>query len=127
MKKLADRLIGRQVITMGFSLFGQDLDFRASCSRGVISSSPRAGGSTVSMLQTTCCVQSGASGGPIIDCATGHMLGLVVSNVLSSPNGLYPRFNMAVPSTLLKPALLRYFQTQGFFFLLFLIKFFKSS
>ncbi|XP_011504849.1 PREDICTED: peroxisomal leader peptide-processing protease [Ceratosolen solmsi marchali] len=96
---------GTRVMTLGFPFFGAAIP--ASCSRGVISHHSSC------MIQTTCCVQGGASGGPVINCDTGEMIGLIVSNVVSTTESgaLYPRFNMAVPSTVIREPLIRYIYT----------------
>ncbi|XP_014213115.1 peroxisomal leader peptide-processing protease [Copidosoma floridanum] len=98
---------GTQVMTSGFSL----TQFPPCSSDGIISRV------TSCILQTTCTVQCGDSGGPIIEPNTGQMLGLIVSNIAQSTTGsdteiLYPRFNMSVPATVLKGPLTKYINTQ---------------
>ncbi|KAI8419785.1 hypothetical protein MSG28_008443 [Choristoneura fumiferana] len=53
-----------------------------------------------SMIQTSCCVQSGFSGGPIfrlIDTQV-EVLGVIVSNAKTTTGACYPYINMAVPA-----------------------------
>lgn len=67
------------------------------------------------IMQTTCCVQSGTSGGPVVSCDTGQILAMMVSNAVSATGSkiLYPRFNMAIPSTVFKEPIRRYAETGG--------------
>ncbi|OXU30433.1 hypothetical protein TSAR_011969, partial [Trichomalopsis sarcophagae] len=100
---------GASVLTAGYPFFSSS---PASYSRGVVSRL------TPCMIQTTCCVQSGASGGPVICCTSGRMLGLIVSNAVSTASehaatALYPRFNMAVPATVIRKPILEYVETGG--------------
>ena len=91
--------------TAGFPFFSSSLP---TISRGNVSRS------LACMLQTTCCVQSGASGGPVVRWSTGKMLGMVVCNAISSSNAaLYPRLNMAIPTSVLKGPLEEYLRTNG--------------
>ncbi|XP_053594168.1 peroxisomal leader peptide-processing protease isoform X2 [Microplitis demolitor] len=63
------------------------------------------------MLQTTCYVQSGTSGGPIIRPNTGELLGIIVCNVTTF-NTLYPRTNMAIPATIFSDPINQYIKTE---------------
>jgi S1-C subfamily serine protease len=88
---------GEPVIAAGFSLFSEDDNVRPTVTRGIVTlvSDPMA------MLQTTCCVQSGASGGALFRC-TGGLVGLISCNVMDISTGaLFPRINMAVPVSVL--------------------------
>ena len=74
------------------------------------------------MLQTTCRIQSGSSGGPIVRWSTGEMLGMVVCNSISTTkNKLYPQLNMAVPVSILKAPLTEYLRTGGAYLFAFTI------
>ncbi|XP_056326725.1 peroxisomal leader peptide-processing protease [Danio aesculapii] len=64
------------------------------------------------MLQTTCAVQSGASGGAVIRSDTGELLGIVSSNTRDyAAKVTYPHLNFSIPVTLLEPLLRRFAQT----------------
>lgn len=64
------------------------------------------------MLQTTCAVQSGASGGAVIRSGTGELLGIVSSNTRDyAAKVTYPHLNFSIPVTLLEPLLRRFAQT----------------
>lgn len=96
-------LKGEPVLSMGFPFSSS---IRATVSSGVVSKT------TDWMILTTCCAQSGTSGGPIVSQATGEMLGMVVSNVISSDgNVLYPRMSLAIPATVLDGPLREYLRT----------------
>lgn len=64
------------------------------------------------MLQTTCAVQSGASGGAVVRSATGELLGIVSSNTRDfTAKVTYPHLNFSIPVTILDPLLRRFDQT----------------
>uniref|UniRef100_A0A9J7ZJ35 Peroxisomal leader peptide-processing protease n=1 Tax=Cyprinus carpio carpio TaxID=630221 RepID=A0A9J7ZJ35_CYPCA len=64
------------------------------------------------MLQTTCAVQSGASGGAVVRSATGELLGIVSSNTRDfTAKVTYPHLNFSIPVTILEPLLRRFAQT----------------
>ena len=81
------------------------------------------------LLQTTCCVQIGVSGGPVIAFnykPLPEIIGIVVSNAIFSSDGskngvLYPKFNMAVPASVFKRPVMKYIETDGEY-----LKLFKS-
>ncbi|XP_069681475.1 peroxisomal leader peptide-processing protease [Periplaneta americana] len=88
---------GEPVVAAGFPLFSEDDNLLPTVTRGVVAhvSDPAA------VLQTTCCIQSGASGGPLFR-HTGELLGIVSCNTLDTDSGaLFPRINMAVPASVL--------------------------
>ncbi|XP_077352434.1 peroxisomal leader peptide-processing protease [Festucalex cinctus] len=59
------------------------------------------------MLQTTCAVQAGASGGAVIRASTGELLGIVSSNTRDlSSQVTYPHLNFCVPVSVLQGPLL---------------------
>ncbi|CAH0590022.1 unnamed protein product [Chrysodeixis includens] len=65
-----------------------------------------------SMVQTSCCVQSGFSGGPIFR-VTGsnnrvEVLGIIAINVTSDGGACFPYVNMAVPVTVFSELLAQY-------------------
>lgn len=96
---------GEPVVSVGFPFSSS---IRPTISDGVVSKSMDCA------LLTTCCVQSGTSGGPIVSRATGDMLGMVVCNVLSSDDTmLYPRMSLAVPAATLSGPLREYLRTDS--------------
>ncbi|KYQ51700.1 Peroxisomal leader peptide-processing protease [Trachymyrmex zeteki] len=98
-------LKGEPIVSIGFPFSSS---IRPTISGGVVSKSMDCA------LLTTCCVQSGTSGGPIVSRATGDMLGIVVCNVLSSDSTmLYPRMSLAVPAAILNGPLREYLRTDS--------------
>ncbi|XP_024946462.1 peroxisomal leader peptide-processing protease isoform X2 [Cephus cinctus] len=94
---------GDAAATAGFPFFSSNLP---TVSRGNVSKCLSC------MIQTTCCVQSGTSGGPVVRWPTGEMLGMIVCNAISSSNSaLYTRLNMAIPVSVLKGPLDEYIRT----------------
>lgn len=90
---------------MGFAFF---LSTRPTMSSGVVSKLLDC------MLVTTCCIQGGFSGGPIISRTTGRMLGMVASNVQSVDNSVhYQRMGLSVPVTVLSEPLRQYLLTDS--------------
>ncbi|KAG1950483.1 GTP-binding protein SAR1a [Pimephales promelas] len=64
------------------------------------------------MLQTTCAVQSGASGGAVVRSATGELLGIVSSNTRDfTAKVTYPHLNFSIPVSVLETLLRRFDQT----------------
>ncbi|XP_037128413.1 peroxisomal leader peptide-processing protease isoform X2 [Syngnathus acus] len=65
------------------------------------------------MLQTTCAVQAGASGGAVVRASTGELLGIVSSNTRDlSSKVTYPHLNFCIPVSVLQGPLL-HFSRQG--------------
>ncbi|XP_052755965.1 peroxisomal leader peptide-processing protease [Galleria mellonella] len=87
---------GEPVLAAGYPYFNeQNLeDLRPTVTTGHVNNvSP-------SMLQTSCCVQSGFSGGPIFRLTSDskiEVLAIVVSNAKTHTGACYPYINMAVP------------------------------
>ncbi|CAG9795503.1 unnamed protein product [Diatraea saccharalis] len=94
---------GESVLAAGYPYFNEKNleDLKPTVTSGHINSvSP-------SMLQTSCCVQSGFSGGPIFR-LTKHsveVLGIIVSNAKTNTGACYPYINMAVPARAFKKLL----------------------
>ncbi|KAI5745629.1 hypothetical protein M8J76_012915 [Diaphorina citri] len=66
------------------------------------------------MIQTSCSVHSGASGGALLN-QSGDLIGLVVCNVMDSLDSVtvvYPRVNMAVPICAFYSTLMAYLRTK---------------
>lgn len=66
------------------------------------------------MFQTTCCVQSGISGGPVVRIDNGEMIGMLVCNAISSNQSIvHPRLNLSIPVTILNDPLQRFLWSKG--------------
>ncbi|XP_036294139.1 peroxisomal leader peptide-processing protease [Pipistrellus kuhlii] len=100
---------GEAVSVVGFGVFGQACG--PSVTSGILSAVVQVDDAPV-MLQTTCAVHGGSSGGPLFSTCSGDLLGIVASNTRDNNTGAtYPHLNFSVPITVLQPALQRYRQT----------------
>uniref|UniRef100_A0A8D2ISF9 Peroxisomal leader peptide-processing protease n=1 Tax=Varanus komodoensis TaxID=61221 RepID=A0A8D2ISF9_VARKO len=97
---------GEDVFVVGFGVFGQACG--PSVTSGILSAVIRVEGEPV-MLQTTCAVQGGSSGGALFATSSGKLLGIVTSNTRDNSIGVtYPHLNFSIPITILQPAILEY-------------------
>ncbi|KAF3828167.1 peroxisomal leader peptide-processing protease-like isoform X1 [Mirounga leonina] len=102
---------GEAVSVVGFGVFGQACG--PSVTSGILSAVVRVDDAAV-MLQTTCAVHGGSSGGPLFSPCTGNLLGIVASNTRDNDTGAtYPHLNFSIPITVLQPALQWYRRTGG--------------
>nr|XP_042122470.1 peroxisomal leader peptide-processing protease [Peromyscus maniculatus bairdii] len=100
---------GEPVSVVGFGVFGQACG--PSVTSGILSAVVHVDDTPV-MLQTTCAVHGGSSGGPLFSTRSGDLLGIVASNTRDNNTGAtYPHLNFSIPITVLQPALQRYSQT----------------
>ncbi|PSN44301.1 Peroxisomal leader peptide-processing protease [Blattella germanica] len=98
---------GDPVIAAGFPLFSEEENNRPTLTRGIVAhlSEPMA------MMQTTCCIQSGASGGALFG-STGEVVGLISCNTQDvSSKAHYPHINMAVPACVVVQPLREFLRT----------------
>ncbi|XP_076981144.1 peroxisomal leader peptide-processing protease [Tamandua tetradactyla] len=101
---------GEAVSVVGFGVFGQACG--PSVTAGILSAVVQVDDTPV-MLQTTCAVHGGSSGGPLFSTHSGDLLGIVASNTRDNTTGAtYPHLNFSIPITVLQPALRRYQQTR---------------
>ncbi|NXF34862.1 TYSD1 protease, partial [Nyctibius bracteatus] len=102
-------LPGEEVSVVGFGALGRACG--PSVTAGVLSAVVAVAGRPV-MLQTTCAVHRGSSGGPLISSHSGHLLGIVASNTRDTDAGAtYPHLNFCIPITILQPLIMRYRRT----------------
>nr|XP_013012398.1 peroxisomal leader peptide-processing protease isoform X2 [Cavia porcellus] len=100
---------GTAVSVVGFGVFGQACG--PSVTSGILSAVVQVDNTPV-MLQTTCAVHGGSSGGPLFSTHSGDLLGIVASNTRDNNTGAtYPHLNFSIPITVLQPALQQYLQT----------------
>uniref|UniRef100_A0A3Q3WM61 Peroxisomal leader peptide-processing protease n=1 Tax=Mola mola TaxID=94237 RepID=A0A3Q3WM61_MOLML len=65
------------------------------------------------MLQTTCAVQAGTSGGAVVHRRSGELLGIVSSNTRDlAANVTYPHLNFSIPVTVFQGLLQRFHHTK---------------
>ncbi|XP_038211047.1 peroxisomal leader peptide-processing protease [Zerene cesonia] len=88
---------GESVLAAGYPYFNENNldDLKPTVTSGHINNvSP-------SLIQTSCCVQSGFSGGPIFQITSNaqvRVLGIIVSNAKTETGACFPYINMAVPA-----------------------------
>ncbi|XP_061857670.1 peroxisomal leader peptide-processing protease [Colius striatus] len=99
-------LPGEEVSVVGFGALGPVCG--PSVTAGVLSAVVAVAGRPV-MLQTTCAVHGGSSGGPLVASRSGRLLGIVASNTRDTAAGAtYPHLNFCIPITVLQPPIMRY-------------------
>lgn len=97
---------GDDVSIIAFGAFGKQCG--PSVTSGILSAVIEVNNIPV-MLQSTCAVHSGSSGGPLFNIRTGELLGIVASNTRDNSVGAtYPHLNFSVPITLVQPGLSQY-------------------
>ncbi|XP_075573474.1 peroxisomal leader peptide-processing protease [Pelecanus crispus] len=108
--RLADTFLpGEEVSVVGFGALGRACG--PSVTAGVLSAVVAVAGRPV-MLQTTCAVHGGSSGGPLVSSRSGRLLGIVASNTRDTDAGAtYPHLNFCLPMTVLRPLIARYRRT----------------
>ncbi|XP_051474027.1 LOW QUALITY PROTEIN: peroxisomal leader peptide-processing protease [Apus apus] len=108
--RLADTFLpGEEVSVVGFGALGRACG--PSVTAGVLSSVVAVAGHPV-MLQTTCAVHGGSSGGPLISSRSGCLLGIVASNARDTGAGAtYPHLNFCIPISVLQGPIERYRRT----------------
>ncbi|XP_063807403.1 peroxisomal leader peptide-processing protease [Pseudophryne corroboree] len=100
---------GEDVLIVGFGAFGESCG--PSVTSGVLSAVISVGNVPV-MLQTSCAVHGGSSGGPLFSARSGELLGIVASNTRDNTTGAtYPHLNFSIPMTVLQTAIQRYRQS----------------
>ncbi|XP_028585414.2 peroxisomal leader peptide-processing protease isoform X1 [Podarcis muralis] len=102
---------GEDVSIVGFGVFGQACG--PSVTSGILSAVITVGDEPV-MLQATCAVHGGSSGGALFSTHSGKLLGIVASNTRDNSIGVtYPHLNFSIPITVLQPALLEYLHSRS--------------
>ncbi|XP_051504405.1 peroxisomal leader peptide-processing protease [Myxocyprinus asiaticus] len=100
---------GEDVVVVGYGALGRNCG--PSLTSGILSRVSTHKSQPV-MLQTTCAVQSGASGGAVVRHGTGELLGIVSSNTRDfTAKVTYPHLNFSIPVTVLEPLLRCFAQT----------------
>ncbi|KAG7334049.1 hypothetical protein KOW79_002456 [Hemibagrus wyckioides] len=103
-------LPGEDVLVLGYGALGKTCG--PSLTSGILSRVVQLQNKPV-MLQTTCAVNCGASGGAVVRAKTGELLGIVSSNTRDfAAKVTYPHLNFSIPVSVLEPLLGRFAQTQ---------------
>ncbi|NXI43223.1 TYSD1 protease, partial [Galbula dea] len=107
---LADTFLpGEEVRVVGYGALGRACG--PSVTAGVLSAVVAVAGCPV-MLQTTCAVHGGSSGGPLVSSRSGCLLGIVASNTRDTSAGAtYPHLNFCIPITVLQSPVACYRRT----------------
>ncbi|CAL1541336.1 unnamed protein product, partial [Lymnaea stagnalis] len=101
--------LGEKAWVVGHALFSSDLDLHPSVSSGIVSKVISIE-SEIVMIQSTCAVHPGASGGPLLN-DHGDLIGILVCNTIDKgSNSCYPHLNMSIPACSLLPAIDHYLQ-----------------
>ncbi|XP_034465135.1 peroxisomal leader peptide-processing protease [Hippoglossus hippoglossus] len=101
---------GESVVVVGYGGLGQRCG--PSLTGGVLSKAIGWKSQPV-MLQTTCAVQAGASGGAVVRKHSGELLGIVSSNTRDlAAKVTYPHLNFSIPVTVFQRLVQRFQQTK---------------
>ncbi|KAH9489221.1 Peroxisomal leader peptide-processing protease [Bulinus truncatus] len=104
--------LGEKVTVVGHALFSSDLELLPSVSSGVISKLINIHGQLV-MIQSTCAVHAGTSGGPLLS-ESGDLVGIMVCNTVDKgSDSSYPHLNMSIPAMNLLSALNHFAKTKN--------------
>lgn len=109
-RKTGSLKLGEAVYVIGHALFGQGYDLEPTVTKGIVSKVIMVKNHPI-MIQTTCAVHAGASGGAVVD-KEGRLIGLVVCNARDSSTGAsFPHINMSVPIATIFPVLDSYIKS----------------
>ncbi|XP_061600966.1 peroxisomal leader peptide-processing protease [Cololabis saira] len=101
---------GEAVVVVGYGGLGKTLGPSLTC--GVLSKAISLNNQPV-MLQTSCAVQAGTSGGAVVHKHTGELLGIVSSNTRDlAARVTYPHLNFSIPVTVFQRLLRKFHQTK---------------
>jgi len=101
---------GNPVLAVGHGLFDDHMHLPASVTSGIISKILIKDGKQV-LIQSTCAVHPGASGGALVNERTRQLCGIIVCNTKDAIcSASYPHINLSIPSTIILPALKEYLQ-----------------
>ncbi|XP_018552327.1 peroxisomal leader peptide-processing protease [Lates calcarifer] len=101
---------GESVVVVGYGGLGRSCGPSLTC--GVLSKAINLNHRPV-MLQTTCAVQAGASGGAVVRRRSGELLGIVSSNTRDmAAEVTYPHLNFSIPVTVFQRLLQHFHQTK---------------
>lgn len=102
---------GDDVIMVGHPVFDSVHKMKTSVTEGIVSNVITVGRTPV-MIQSSCAVNGGASGGAVLS-TTGALVGLVCCNAKETTTGAtYPHINFSIPVSLLWPAVKDYIQSR---------------
>ncbi|CAC5409704.1 TYSND1 [Mytilus coruscus] len=98
---------GDRVYVIGHAVFGEEKNLEPTITSGIISKVLCINNVPV-MIQTTCAVHAGASGGAIVN-QYGQLVGIPVSNAKDTESkATYPHINMCIPIATVAPIIQQY-------------------
>ncbi|XP_008277037.1 peroxisomal leader peptide-processing protease [Stegastes partitus] len=101
---------GESVVVVGYGGLGRSCGPSLTC--GVLSKTISWNYKPI-MLQTTCAVQAGTSGGAVVQKHSGELLGIVSSNTRDlAARVTYPHLNFSIPVAVFQKLLQRFHQTR---------------
>lgn len=101
---------GDSVVVVGYGGLGRNCGPSLTC--GILSKAISVNDRPV-MLQTTCAVQAGTSGGAVVRRHSGELLGIVSSNTRDlAAKVTYPHLNFSIPVTVFQRLLQHFHQTR---------------
>ncbi|XP_042358410.1 peroxisomal leader peptide-processing protease [Plectropomus leopardus] len=101
---------GESVVVVGYGGLGRRCGPSFTC--GVLSKAISLSEGPI-MLQTTCAVQAGTSGGAVVRTQTGELLGIVSSNTRDlAAKVTYPHLNFSIPVTIFQKLLQQFHQSR---------------
>ncbi|XP_041466736.1 peroxisomal leader peptide-processing protease-like isoform X2 [Lytechinus variegatus] len=103
---------GSQVYAVGFPLFDPSLSSTPSVTTGVVSKVITINQQPI-MIQSSCAVHAGASGGALLCAKTGNLVGIIASNSRDSESGAsFPHVNFSIPVDCFRHAIQQYISTK---------------
>ncbi|KAK3580922.1 hypothetical protein CHS0354_008212 [Potamilus streckersoni] len=107
---------GDFVYVVGHAIFGKRYNMPPTVTAGNVSKVVTVNRVPV-MIQTTCAVHAGASGGGVFD-QKGRLVAVVVNNTKdTTSNASYPHINMCIPMKTIAPVINEYIETQDVYVL----------
>ncbi|XP_052800639.1 peroxisomal leader peptide-processing protease-like isoform X2 [Mya arenaria] len=106
----AEPVEGEVVFVVGYGIFRHSFGRVPMVNRGIVSKVNSVNGVPI-MVQTTCAVHAGVSGGGVFN-IHGQLVAMVICNSRDTASGAsYPHVNMCIPIATLAPTLNKYLQT----------------
>nr|XP_006812293.1 PREDICTED: peroxisomal leader peptide-processing protease-like [Saccoglossus kowalevskii] len=102
---------GSDICVVGHALFPRELSKQPSVTYGILSNIVIVKDKPV-LLQSTCAVHSGASGGPLLSAKTGELIGIVASNSKDTVSGAsFPHINFSIPMAMVQETFANFLRT----------------
>ncbi|XP_071511668.1 peroxisomal leader peptide-processing protease-like [Diadema antillarum] len=103
---------GNRVYAVGYPLFDPSQSTDYAVTSGVVSKVVRVDHTPV-MIQSSCAVHPGASGGALLCAHTGRLVGIIASNSKDAESGAtFPHVNFSIPVSCFRSPLEKYIRTK---------------